>query len=184
MIWWTAFLWASVCINGCDNPLWMMKEVVVVIQLLSCVWLLQPHGLAPQAPLSMGFLRQEYCSGLPFLSPEDVSFSGECFKLRDWTHVSCTAGEFFTAESQGKPSRAWCPAPNSSAWLWVPLLFQRTILKVLTLSTLCLEVFSGARGISPSQIQIEMGENYLVLLRLTLNKYRAEFDGKCSIFHL
>ena len=76
MIWWTAFLWASVCINGCDNPLWMMKEVVVVIQLLSRVWLLQLHGLAPQAPLSMGFPRQEYCSGLPFPSPGDLPDPG------------------------------------------------------------------------------------------------------------
>ena len=30
---------------------------------------LQPHGLAPQAPLSMGFSRQEYWGGLPFPSP-------------------------------------------------------------------------------------------------------------------
>jgi len=28
--------------------------------------------VTPQAPLSMGFSRQEYCSGLPFLSPEDL----------------------------------------------------------------------------------------------------------------
>ena len=33
---------------------------------------LQPHGLARQAPPSMGFSRQEYWSGLPFSSPEDL----------------------------------------------------------------------------------------------------------------
>ena len=35
---------------------------------------LQPHGLyvAHQAPLSMGFLRQEYWSGLLFPSPGDL----------------------------------------------------------------------------------------------------------------
>ena len=34
---------------------------------------LQPHGLYPcQAPLSMGFSRQEYWSGLPFPSPGDL----------------------------------------------------------------------------------------------------------------
>ena len=35
---------------------------------------LQSHGLyvACQAPLSMGFPRQEYWSGLPFLSPGDL----------------------------------------------------------------------------------------------------------------
>ena len=33
---------------------------------------LQLHGLAHQAPLSMGFSRQEYWSGLPFLPPGDL----------------------------------------------------------------------------------------------------------------
>ena len=34
---------------------------------------LQPYGLQPrQAPLSMGFSRQEYWSGLPFLPPGDL----------------------------------------------------------------------------------------------------------------
>ena len=28
--------------------------------------------IAHQAPLSMGFFRQEYCSGLPFPSPRDL----------------------------------------------------------------------------------------------------------------
>ena len=35
-----------------------------------------PHGVALQAPLSMGFLRQEYWSGLPFPSPEDLPSPG------------------------------------------------------------------------------------------------------------
>ena len=39
---------------------------------------LQPHGLyvAFQAPLSMGFPRQEYWSGLPFPSPGDLPDPG------------------------------------------------------------------------------------------------------------
>ena len=39
---------------------------------------LQPHGLyvAHQAPLSMGFSRQEYWSGLPFPSPGDLPDPG------------------------------------------------------------------------------------------------------------
>ena len=38
------------------------------------VWLLWPHGMyvAHQAPLSTRFSRQEYWSGLPFLSPGDL----------------------------------------------------------------------------------------------------------------
>ena len=42
-----------------------------VCELLSCVQLfLTPWTVACQAPLSMGFFKQEYWSGLPFLSPE------------------------------------------------------------------------------------------------------------------
>ena len=44
---------------------------------LSRVRLLRPHGLvACQAPLSMGFSRQEYWSGLPFPSPGDLPDPG------------------------------------------------------------------------------------------------------------
>ena len=31
-----------------------------------------PGTIACQVPLSVGFPRQEYCSGLPFLSPGDL----------------------------------------------------------------------------------------------------------------
>ena len=41
------------------------------------VWLLGLHRLSPpQAPLSMGFFRQEYWSGLPFSPPGDLPNSG------------------------------------------------------------------------------------------------------------
>ena len=38
----------------------------------SCLILATPWTVAQQAPLSMGFSRQEYWSGLPFPSPEDL----------------------------------------------------------------------------------------------------------------
>ena len=45
--------------------------------MLSCVWVFAtPWTVAHQAPLSMGFPRQEYWSGLPFSSPGDLSNSG------------------------------------------------------------------------------------------------------------
>ena len=47
---------------------WRMKG-----KLLSHVWLLAtPWTAAYQAPLSMGFSRQEYWSGVPLPSPEDL----------------------------------------------------------------------------------------------------------------
>ena len=45
--------------------------------LLSCVWLfVTPWTVARQAPLSMGFSRQEYWSGLPCPPPGDLPNSG------------------------------------------------------------------------------------------------------------
>ena len=45
--------------------------------MLSCVRLfVTPWAVACQAPLSMGFSRQEYLSGLPFPSPGDLSNPG------------------------------------------------------------------------------------------------------------
>ena len=42
----------------------------------SCLTLVTPWTIACQAPLSMGFPRQEYWSGLPFLSPVDLPDPG------------------------------------------------------------------------------------------------------------
>ena len=42
----------------------------------SCSTLVTPWTVALQAPLSMGFPRQEYWSGLPFHSPGDLPDPG------------------------------------------------------------------------------------------------------------
>ena len=39
----------------------------------SCLILCDPIDSSPPAPLSMGFSRQEYWSGLPFPSPSQVA---------------------------------------------------------------------------------------------------------------
>ena len=56
-----------------------------------------PWTVALQAPLSMGFPRQEYWNGLPFLSPGDLPHSGI-----EPVSPELTDG-FFTAEPPGKP---------------------------------------------------------------------------------
>ena len=49
----------------------------VKVKLLSCVQLfVTPWTVVHQAPPSMGFFRQEYCSGLPFPSPGDLPNPG------------------------------------------------------------------------------------------------------------
>ena len=53
-----------------------------------------PWTVAHQAPLSMGFSRQEYWSGLPFISPGDLPDPG----LEPASLASpALAGRFFTA---------------------------------------------------------------------------------------
>ena len=51
---------------------------VVLVRLVtkSCLTLATPWTIAPQAPLSVGFSRQEYWSGLPCPSPGDLPNSG------------------------------------------------------------------------------------------------------------
>ena len=49
-----------------------MEEMVVVLSLSRVQLFATPWIVACQAPLSMGFSRQEYWSGLPFLSPGDL----------------------------------------------------------------------------------------------------------------
>ena len=49
----------------------------VKVKLLNHVQLfVTPWTVAPQSPLSMGFSRQEYWSGLPFPSPGDLPNPG------------------------------------------------------------------------------------------------------------
>ena len=62
------------------------------VQLCETLW-----TAAQQAPLSMGFSRQKYWSGLPLPSPGDLPDSGI-------EHVSPPlTGGFFTTEPPGKP---------------------------------------------------------------------------------
>ena len=63
----------------------------------SCLTLLTPWTVGRQAPLSMGFPRQEYWSGLPFPSPGDLS------DPKTKATSPELAGGLFTTEPSGKP---------------------------------------------------------------------------------
>ena len=62
----------------------------------SCPTLVTPWTVALQAPLSMGFSRQEYWSGWPFPSPGDLQ--DPRIELRSFALqvASCIAGGLFT----------------------------------------------------------------------------------------
>ena len=66
-------------------------------QVVSCSFA-TPCTVAYRAPLSMGFSRQEYWTGLPFPSPGNFPYPG----MEPWSPA--LAGRFFTTEPPGKPS--------------------------------------------------------------------------------
>ena len=69
-----------------------------------------PWTVARQAPLSMGFARQEYWSGLPFPPPGDLSDPG----IVPASLVSpALAGEFFSNAPAGKPQNGVAYVKNS-----------------------------------------------------------------------
>ena len=70
-----------------------------------------PWTVAPQAPLSMGFCRQEYWSGLPCPSPGDLPDAG----IESLSLVSpALAGRFFTTSA----TRKWSDIKVVSDSLW------------------------------------------------------------------
>ena len=84
------------------NPsLFLFAQLCMHAQSLSYVRLfVTPWTVAHQAPLSMGFSRQEYWSGLPFPPPGDLPDSG----IEPTSPVSpALAGRFFTTALPGKP---------------------------------------------------------------------------------
>ena len=65
------------------------------VPLFSALW-----TVARQAPLSMGFSRQEYWRGLPCIPPGDLPNPG----IEPWSLMSpALADGFFTAEPLGEP---------------------------------------------------------------------------------
>ena len=73
-------------------------EMICCLVTKSYIWLfVTPWPVACQTPLSMGFPRQEYWSGLPFPAPGDLP-DPEVEPLSP-----SLAGGFFTAEPPGKP---------------------------------------------------------------------------------
>ena len=89
--------------NRTSGHNWLV--VVAVVQSQSRVQLFSvPWTVVHQAPLSMGFCRQEYWSRLPFPSLDDFPDTGI------ETAFPALAGMFFTTEPPGKPitgQQAW-----------------------------------------------------------------------------
>ena len=73
----------------------------VCAQALSCIWLFAtPWTVAYQAPLSIGFFRQEYWSGFPLPSPQDLPDLGIEPDLLSFLHWQADS---LATEPPGKP---------------------------------------------------------------------------------
>ena len=93
--WSLVFLYSSLSVYG---SLLNTLDVDVDVCVISCVWLFAtPWTVAHQAPLSIGFAKQEHWSGLPFLFPGDLPNQG----IKPL--APALAGRFFTAELPEKP---------------------------------------------------------------------------------
>ena len=101
-----------------------LKPACVCAQSLSRVRLFVTlWTVAHQAPLSMGFPRQECWSGLPFPSPGDLPDSG----MEPASPLAPTlAGGFFTLSHLGSPTKAQDPAEglNADMGCWLPLILS------------------------------------------------------------
>ena len=75
----------------------------------SCPRLATPWTVASQAPLSMGFPKQEYWSGLPFPSPEDLPDPG----IEPWSPT--LQADSLPTELRGKPLEVRIPYKYNTA---------------------------------------------------------------------
>ena len=89
-------------------PCFSSPPGVVCVHMHTCMCMLSSIKLfailrtvACHAPLSMGFVRQEYWSGLPFPSPGDLPDPG--IKPQSLASPALVGG-FFTSELPGEPT--------------------------------------------------------------------------------
>ena len=81
------------------------------VQLFTTLWI-----VARQAPLSIGFSRQEYWNGLPFPSPEDLPDPG--VKPTSLESLALTSRFFTTSTSWETPSSPICGFISDSLRIW------------------------------------------------------------------
>ena len=114
---------------------WTSLSDCVCVHTQSCLTL-QPQGPACQAPLSMGFLRQEYWSGLPFPAPGNLLDPG----VEPASPAGpALASRFFTAEPPGKPIFMLI-SPKSLSPSQISLLKSSSLLHIsILLSLKCVQ---------------------------------------------
>ena len=127
---------------------------------LTLLWSHRPRD--PAGYMSVGFPRQEYWSGLSFPSPEDLPNPG--IEL-----TTALAGEFFTAEPLGKPSRLNCiPSKDihiskshpQFLWMW-PYFENRVFVDIIKLQILRRDCFGLSWALNPMMCPYKRKERRL-----------------------
>ena len=93
----------------------LSPPVCVCLVTKSCLTLCDPMNCSLPAPLSIGFPRQEYWSGLPFPSPDNLPNPGID------PHISCITGSFFAIWAASLPFEPgkllwWLHDPRQLDW--------------------------------------------------------------------
>ena len=119
---WASIMWCEKNLTGhCWLWWWGSSNNVSCIQLFASPW-----TVAHQAPLSMGFSRQEYWSGLPFPSPGDLLDPGiqpgsPALQADSLLHE--LQGSPMMMEGANKPRNSgnFCAQSFSCVWLCDPM---------------------------------------------------------------
>ena len=97
---WLSTVWAGTALGFYwENQRTVLRKKIIVMSLSYVRPAVTPWTVAHQAPLSTGFLKQEYWSGLPLPSPGDLPYPGT------EPRSPALAGRFFTTEPQRRPKK-------------------------------------------------------------------------------
>ena len=104
--------------NLYGKRIWKTIGICMYVCMFSCcIWLFAtPWTVARWAPLTMGFFRQEYWSGLSFPFPGDLPYPGINPK------PPVLAGKFFITELPGKPRYMYAAAAATKSLQSCPTL--------------------------------------------------------------
>ena len=156
----------------------------LVIQ--SCPTLVTPWTVAHQVPLSMGFSRQEYWSGLPFPSPAAVVEGLKSAVKIAQNRGTCSM--YLQAEEEAEPL---VPLGIESSWIpypWTPFFHRSCFLQKQThsLASCCssssITMPSSADGLQRQQRDQVKGERAFWVERY--DDWKPEVRECISAFHL
>ena len=136
-----------------------MKAKALVAQ--SCRLIATPWTVARQAPLSLEFSRQEYCSGLPFPSSEDLPHPGI------EPQVSALQADFITIWATREYIHTQCVCVYLSIYIYAAMSLSVSVhLRSCTVNfkSLFVSAFPGSAFLTLSRFLWSTASTCLILL--------------------